>query len=279
MKKCEIIEQCQQPPDIETVNNLQQQEHSPARPRLTDRPRHTFTLPLLVLSSLTLFTQLASVAYTAEQEFSVIFLPSTAALLLITLPLAALGLYLGSPIGLGTPLLTALLSRCKGAGRQLGKDAVLAVSLGLAVGVFLWVLRIASEPYLPPSMPELGHRGAMGGLLVSISAAVGEEVWLRLGVMTILAWSILRLSGHTVLRPTVAWAAITGSAVIFSLIHLPQLAAAGAATTIGITATIFGNTLVGTVFGWLFWQRSLIAAVLAHFSVDVVLHVFPALIA
>lgn len=47
--------------------------------------------------------------------------------------------------------------------------------------------------------------------------------------------------------------------------------------TIGIVATIIGNTLVGTVCGWIFWQRSLIAAILTHFSVDLVLHVLPAL--
>ena len=46
---------------------------------------------------------------------------------------------------------------------------------------------------------------------------------------------------------------------------LPQLAAVGAATTIGIAATLLGNTLVGIVCGWLFWQRGLIAAIVAHF--------------
>jgi hypothetical protein len=239
---------------------------------------YTNWLPLLVLVSLTLVTQLASVSYTSTQSFSAIFLPSTATILVVTMPLAALGLWLGARIGLGTPLLTALLSRHPDARRQLTRDTLLAVSLGLFVGFLLWVLRIVSAQYLPPDLPELGHRGAIGGLLVSISAAISEEVWLRLGVMTILAWLILRALGQSVLKRRVAWTVIVLAALAFGAIHLPQLAAAGAATTTGIAATMLGNTLVGIVCGWLFWQRGLIAAILAHFSIDFVLHVLPALL-
>ena len=239
---------------------------------------YTKWLPLLVLVSLTLVAQLASVSYTSTQSFSAILLPSTAALLAVTVPLAALGLWLGTRIGLGTPLLTALLTRSPNARRQLVRDALLAAGLGLSVGMFLWILRIVSAQFLPPDLPELGHRGAVGGLLVSIGAAIGEEVWLRLGVMTTLAWLIMRASGQFVLRPQVAWTAIVIAALGFGAIHLPQLAAAGAANTAGITATMLGNTLVGIVCGWLFWQRGLIAAILAHFSIDFVLHVLPALL-
>lgn len=239
---------------------------------------YTFWLPLVVLLSLTLATQLASVAYTSAQSFSAVLLPSTVALLVVTTPLAALGLRLGSKIGLGTPLLTALLSRSPGAGRRLLRNTLRAFGLGLLVGLFLWMLRTVSVQFLPPELPELGHRGAIGGLLVSISAAVGEEVWLRLGVVTILAWLILRVQGQSELRPRVAWAAIVMAALIFGVIHLPQLAAAGAATPIGIAATMLGNTLVGIVCGWLFWQRGLIAALVAHFSIDLILHVLPALL-
>jgi len=257
---------------------LNVQEPQEPTPRHATRLTHTFTLPLIVLVSLTLVTQLASVAYTSEQSFSALFLPSMAALLIVTTPLAALGLWLGKQFDLGAPLLTDLITRHHGAGRQLARDALLAVGIGLGVGAFLWILRIVTLPYLPPELPELGHRGVVGGLLVSISAAIGEEVWLRLGVMTVLAWLMLRVLGRSKLRPQVAWVAIVLAAVAFGAIHLPQLAGADAATPIGIAATMFGNTLVGIVCGWLYWQRSLIAAILAHLSIDVVLHVFPALL-
>jgi hypothetical protein len=234
--------------------------------------------PLVVLLALTLVTQLASVAYTSTQKFSAVILPSTIALLAVTAPLATAGLWLGARIGLGAPLLTALLSRNTGAGRRLAQTIVPAIGIGLVAGLFLWLLRILSLPFLPPELPELGHRGVIGGLLVSVSAALAEEVWLRLGAITIIAWSISRVQGHSELRPQVAWVAIVLAAFAFGAIHIPQLAAAGAATAIGVAATMLGNTLVGIVCGWLFWQRGLIAAVFAHLSIDIVLHVLPALL-
>lgn len=239
--------------------------------------RYAFWVPLLLLVSLTVASQLASVSYTSDRDFTDIFLPSTMSLLLITTPLAALGLWLGSKIGLGAPLLAALLRRDPGALRQVSKVTALAIVVGLCLGLVLWLLRVATLDYLPQELPELGHRGALGGLLVSISAAIGEEVWLRLGVMTILAWLLFRALGGHDLTPRIAWTAILVSAVAFGAIHLPQLAAAGAATPVGIAGTMLGNTLVGAVCGWFFWKHGIMSAIVVHFAVDVALHVVPAL--
>ncbi len=239
---------------------------------------YSFWLPLLILVSLTLVTQLVSVSFTSDKSFAEIFLPSTIALLLVTTPLAALGLFLGSRIGLGAPVLTALLIRSPGALRQLARVTALAAGIGFSIGLFLWLLRLATMDLQPPELPDLGHRGVAGGLLVSISAAVGEEVWLRLGVMAILAWILVRALGQQDLTPGIAWTAIAVSALAFGAIHVPQLAAAGAATSFGITGTMLGNTLVGIACGWLFWKHGIISAIAAHLAVDVVLHVIPALL-
>ena len=239
---------------------------------------HAFWLPLFVLVSLTVVTQLVSVSFTSDESFADIFLPSAIALLLVSTPLAALGLWLGPKIGLGAPLLTSLLTRSPGAMRRVGKITLLAAVVGFSLGLFLWLLRLATVDSLPPELPELGHRGVIGGLLVSVSAAIGEEVWLRLGVMTTLAWVLVRALGQQDLTPRIAWTAITISALAFGAIHLPQLAAAGAATPIGITATMLGNALVGIACGWLFWKHGIVSAILAHFAIDVVLHVVPALL-
>ena len=235
-------------------------------------------LPLIVLVCLTLITQLGSLAYTIDGSFLSALAPSALVLCAVTIPLAVSGLILGQKIGLGAPLVTDLLNRAPGSGRKLSSDAWLSVSLGLGLGILLLLLRFAARPYLPPELPDLGHRGVLGGLLVSVSAAVGEEVWLRLGVMTILVWIFLRLPGHHRVSPVVGWSAIVVSALAFAAMHLPQLASYGAANGVGIAATMMGNTLVGVLFGFLYWRRSLIAAMLAHFAVDLVLHVLPALV-
>ncbi len=219
-----------------------------------------------------------SVSFTSDKRFADVFLPSTIALLLVTTPLAALGLSLGSKIGLGAPLLTALLVRRPGALRRILRVAVAAAGVGVSIGFFLLLLRFAAADLHSPALPELGHRGVLGSFLVAVSAAIGEEVWLRLGMMTIVAWLLTRIFGQDKLTSRITWAAILASALVFGAIHLPQLAAAGAATVIGVTGTMFGNAIVGIACGWLFWKYGIISAIAAHFAIDIVLHVLPALL-
>jgi membrane protease YdiL (CAAX protease family) len=234
-------------------------------------------LPFLVLLCLTLATQLSSLAYTVDGSFLTALVPSVLMLCVVTIPLATLGLILGQNVGLGAPLLKDLLNRKTGSGKKLLLDAKLAICLGLGLGALLVLLRSVLQPFLPPEMPELGHRGALGGLLVSIGAAVGEEVWLRLGVLTIVARAFMYLYRRDGVDAVVGWSAIVVSAIAFGAMHLPQLASYEAASPVGVITTVLGNTLVGMSFGWLYWRRSLIAAMVGHFTVDIVLHVLTAI--
>jgi membrane protease YdiL (CAAX protease family) len=181
-------------------------------------------------------------------------------------------------MNLGAPLIAALISKQPGSVQRLKRDTGLAVALGLALGGALLLVRIVSQPYLPPELPAFGYRGAIGGLSVSLGAAVAEEVWFRLGLMTVLAWLGARLCGHREARPIVVWPVIVITSVGFGMAHLPQLLSFGAGSPVAVGGTILGNGVVGILYGWCYWQRGLVAAMTAHFSVDVVLHVLPALV-
>ena len=244
-------------------------------------------LPLLAILSLTLVTQLSSLVYnmtaaaraTGSPEPDILKAVATSAvqLSLMTIPFVFFGLRLGTPLNLGAPLLTGLLQRRPGFAARLGREAGIAIPLGLGLGLGLLILRGAIQQHLPPSLPEFGHRGVVGGLLASGGAAVAEEVWVRLGVMTVLIWMLTRASRSSPVRPSVAWTANLIAAFAFGLLHLPQLAQSGAASGIGISGTMLGNGVVGLAYGWLYWRHSLVAAMLGHFAVDLVLHVFTAL--
>lgn len=241
---------------------------------------------LIVLTFLTVVTQVGSLAYRlhasagssgeAGPPLLSTLVSSTIAICLVTVPLASLGLHLGRAVGLGTPLLAMILQRREGAWGRLLHQALLAAPLGILVGLALLALRLVTMAYLPESLPAFGHRGVIGGLLVSLSAAIGEEVWIRLGVMTLLTWVLAQLARQSGSR-AVAWVAVVLAATVFGLIHLPQLAHNGAATATGFAATMLGNGLVGVLCGWLYWRRSLLAAIIGHFAVDVMLHVLPAI--
>ncbi len=238
-------------------------------------------LPLIILYALTIFSQLVSLAFgraNEEQSFSSIVIPSVIFLSIITLPSAGLGLFLGRQVGLGFRSLDGLLTGDSESYRKLIKDAALAFILGVALGGLLLLIRKFSASSLPPEILPYGHRGVVGGLAVSFGAAVAEEVWFRLGLMTVLVWCVARLLGQREASPVVVWPIIIITSVAFGAAHLPQLISYDAGSPFAIAGTILGNTAVGTLYGWCYWKRSLAAAMIAHFAVDLMIHVLPAFV-
>jgi hypothetical protein len=105
---------------------------------------------------------------------------------------------------------------------------------------------------------------------------VTEELMVRWGLMSLLAWAGWRLvqGRRGAPRAPVMWAAIVLTAIVFGLGHLPAVASVVALTPVVVTRTVLLNALGGIVFGWLFWRRSLEAAMVAHASVHIVFAMF-----
>jgi hypothetical protein len=234
---------------------------------------------LLVVA--TLGAQLISLAFgrmDSELPLSTILLPSLVFLLVLTLPAVTIGLVLGPRVGLGAPDLVDALARRPGSLARLRNDIALAAALAVPLGLALLGLRVLLQPWLPESIPEYGFRGPVGGLAVSIGASVAEEVWFRLGLMTLLVWVGTRFRADRKATPTWVASVLLLVALAFGLAHLPQLAAHGAASSFAVTATVLGNVVVSVLYGWCYWKRGLLAAITAHFVLDLVLHVLPALV-
>ena len=234
----------------------------------------------LSLYALTLAAQFTSLAFgrsQLEHDLATMLLPSLVFLSFLTLPATWVGLRLGPSLGLGAPRFAALLARQPGAMRALARDFVVAGSAGSLLGATFLAVRYAAQPYLPAELPEPGFRGAWGGLAVSFGAAVGEEVWFRLGLMTLLVWAVSRLADKREPSSAAVWSIILITALGFGLAHIPQMLAYGAASPIAVASTVLGNASVGVLYGWCYWRRGLLAAMIAHFSADIVLHSLPAL--
>jgi hypothetical protein len=184
----------------------------------------------------------------------------------LTIPAILLGLKLGKPLNLGVLNDTARLSD------GLKFAMVGAVLLASSLLALRWLL----TPYLPAELPEYGFRGPLGGLLVSFGAAVGEEIWFRLGLMTLLLYLCSKTLATAPLSNKVAVSVIVLVAFGFGVAHLPYLNASGAADSAAIWATIIGNMGVSGLYGWCYWRYGLLSAIFAHFTVDIVLHMLPA---
>jgi hypothetical protein len=198
--------------------------------------------------------------------------------LIVIGPLTALGLWLGPKIGLGAPDLHDLVFGGPDAARQVRSSMILAAVVGALAGAVTLVLAITFAPSLPTELADMPWPTWWEGLLAAISAGVNEELMLRLGLMTLVAWIGTRISGSRRVTPTVAWIANILTALSFGALHLPLAAAIAPLTIEMVIRTMVMNSSLGVIFGWLYWRRGLLAAMVAHFSVDVMLHVIGALI-
>lgn len=110
--------------------------------------------------------------------------------------------------------------------------------------------------------PPLGRTLAVGVLYGGIT----EEVMLRWGLMSGVAWLLARAFGP---RPAVFVAAALVAAVLFGAGHLPAMAQVVELTPAMAMRTVTLNALAGMVYGLLFWKRGLEAAMLTHAATHV----------
>lgn len=186
-----------------------------------------------------------------------------------------LGLLIAHHIGLGAPLLEGAL-----AGKNVSAQALAMIApaliLGVGTSVIVLILEIAVFwPRLPRTMrddfpiPALWKR-----LLASFYGGIDEEILLRLFVLSLLAW-LIGLAWHLPGGgPTLGalWVANILAAVAFGLGHLPATAALAKLTPLLVVRAIVLNGIIGVAAGYLFWAYGLEAAMLAHFTGDLVLH-------
>jgi membrane protease YdiL (CAAX protease family) len=202
----------------------------------------------------------------------------TAQNLLLFAAVTGLGLWLGGKVGLGAPVLRAWLAGEAEAPRRFRASLPLCVGTGVVVGILIVLLeQIVFAPLLPGALDAIAPPAPWQGFLASFYGGINEELLTRLGLMTLLVWAATRLVRQG--RPSVAvmWTANALAALLFAVGHLPTLAMLAPLTVILVVRTLLLNGVAGGAFGWLYWRRGLLAAMVAHFSADIVLHaVLPA---
>ena len=100
-----------------------------------------------------------------------------------------------------------------------------------------------------------------------------EEILTRWGMLTLFIW-LFKLIFNTINSLTI-WASILISGILFALGHLPSYLGAGCKKTpMFLSLMITLNLLASLIFGWLFWQHGLLAAMLAHSIFHIVWYPF-----
>ncbi len=139
----------------------------------------------------------------------------------------------------------------------------------VASGVILAAIAIASDFLLFNGAIEDKVRSA-GGILSRLglvySAAVGEEIFFRLFLMSGVVW----IAGKKIEKAeTSAWIGIIVSAAVFASAHLTQSAEI---SWLAVVRTLLLNGAGGLIMGWMYWKRGWVSAVLVHFTADVTIY-------
>ncbi|MCE7698673.1 MAG: CPBP family intramembrane metalloprotease [Methanobacterium paludis] len=192
-----------------------------------------------------------------------------------------IGLFLYKRVGFNLPILEGWLE-----GKEIRNylKSILGISIGLGVlsGVLIILLSFLFTPVSSIFQNAEISVPIWKGILASFYGGIGEEILLRLFLMTLVVWIIFKIKKTADGKPTDIgiWLAIIISAVIFGLGHLPITGTITSITPLIVVRAVLLNGVGGIIFGWLYWKKGLESAMIGHFSADIVLHViFPFVLA
>jgi hypothetical protein len=202
---------------------------------------------------------------------AVLILVSSIQSLILVAIAAAAGTLLAPRVGLGAPFFEALVS-----GQPLWPALAPQLLPSLAVGIagallfvaaYYWFFRPRLDRETVLVMEGLRNSLGMWGRL--LYGGIVEEVLTRWGLMTLFVWlGSLLVPGsgpEGSVAPALVWIAIVISGILFGLGHAPSYLAAGCRRSpIFFAAMLCLNLWASLIFGWLYWQYGLLAAMLGH---------------
>jgi Type II CAAX prenyl endopeptidase Rce1-like len=181
---------------------------------------------------------------------------------------AVVGSFLAPRVGLNAPIISGWL-----AGGAVGRDVKTIVAAGalmaIPAAIVLVVYSMMSQDYFAALSPDVSAMmKALDPPLITkvLYGGVTEEIIVRWGIMSLIVWIAWRLAGKPETVAAVhVWIGIGLAALIFAVLHLPLLFAFDAAPPQWIIAAVIGgNSIVGVMFGWLFWKYGIEAAIMGH---------------
>ena len=189
--------------------------------------------------------------------------------------LIALGLLLARKVGIELPLLQWwLYGKGNGIPRNSFREPILSGIAGAALTLLIFytifLSRIPEWPVAAEAALPIWKR-----FLACFYGAINEEILGRLFVFSLVLWLLRKIArakpGRT--GRVIFWIANLIVAVLFAIGHIPAAKLLMQITPLVIIALVAMNGGLSLIFGYLCWKRGLEAAMLAHFSADITLHV------
>lgn len=131
-------------------------------------------------------------------------------------------------------------------------------------------------PLIEGDTNQIGETIWWQGVLASIYGGITEELMLRLFGMTFIVWLLAKLmkKEREEIPKGYYYFAIIFTAILFGLGHIPAtIEVFGELTPLLFTRAILFNGLLGLWFGYVYYEKGLEYAMVAHISADLFIHV------
>ncbi|MBD1945664.1 CPBP family intramembrane metalloprotease [Coleofasciculus sp. FACHB-712] len=154
---------------------------------------------------------------------------------------------------------------------------VIPALAGIILGAFFIVADLMFQQF--HDLGAFSHPSFPTSVVVSINAAIGEEIIFRLFLIPFGAWLISKILLKGVAKTNIFWFVSTISAVTFALAHLPavmlmfNLQAIHEIPIALMIEIILLNGIVSFLAAYYFKSFGFLAAVSLHFWTDVVWHI------
>ncbi|HEV2610521.1 MAG TPA: CPBP family intramembrane glutamic endopeptidase [Noviherbaspirillum sp.] len=182
-----------------------------------------------------------------------------------------IGARLARTVGLGAPVLSLPANSVQW--RTNVKTALLwGCTAGFAGGVLLYV----AAAHGPAAFKALQSGPGLPLYARVLYGGITEEVLLRWGAMTLIAWLGWRFGqgGTGTVQARWIWIAIVASAILFGVGHLPAVAAQTMQMDGNLVAfVVLANAMFGVLFGIVYWRGGIESAMLAHGIAHIVAYV------
>ena len=238
----------------------------------SQRPERTLFVWLLLAG---LFGSLIGAPWSLAilRDSTTVWLSVVMEVLFFLTPASAVGVWLGKKVGLGSRLREFV------SGMPGGREHVrLGLLPAMLVGLTLGGVGFFAQNSMPKSalIPGLEIPNTFEWFLRCLSAALTEEIFFRLGLMTLFVWVLRSIVKKPATDVPSLWVGNLLSAIVFAGAHLPQLTFHG--LSLLIPFVLFSSS-AGMVMGWLYMRYGLVSAIIAHFIGDLMVYVVPRLMA
>lgn len=148
---------------------------------------------------------------------------------------------------------------------------VVAAIVGLTCGCLLVGVVAQIKWLAPDTLPSTLHPPSpLAALIASTAGSIGEEILCRLFLLSLLLRLLPQGSAST-------GVALSVGSLLFGALHAPAFVllfgGLGSVPPLAWVWLILLNGIMGLVFGWMFLRSGIGAAIIAHFTTDLVWHV------